>query len=94
MSGRRRAEILARTEIIRSHHLATIEEYRTWEVEGVYVLAEWATAGDSRVCTVCAPLQGTIWTLDEIEPMIPRHPQCRCVSIPFVDKTRTKVGGQ
>lgn len=94
MSGRRRAEILARTEIIRSHHKATIDEYRTWEVEGVYVLAEWVTAGDGRVCVECAALQNTIWTLDEIEGMIPLHPQCRCVSIPYVDLTRTKVGGQ
>lgn len=93
MPGKRRAEILARTEIIRAHHVATIQEYRNWEVEGVYVLAEWATAGDSRVCSICDGLQGSIWTLDEIEGMIPAHLQCRCVSIPFVDKTRTKVGG-
>jgi len=94
MPGRRRAEILARTEIIRAHHKATIDEYRTWGIEGVYVLAEWATAGDDRVCVQCGALQGTKWTLDEIEGMIPAHPQCRCVSIPFVDKTRTKVGGE
>jgi SPP1 gp7 family putative phage head morphogenesis protein len=93
MPGRRRAEILARTEIIRAHHIATIQEYRNWEIEGVYVLAEWMTAGDSRVCTECSSLQGTIWSLDEIEGMIPLHPQCRCISLPYVDKTRTKVGG-
>lgn len=92
MSGRRRAEILARTEIIRSHHKATIDEYRNWAVEGVYVLAEWVTAGDSRVCPQCSSLQNTVWTLDEIETMIPAHPQCRCVSVPFVDLTRTKIG--
>lgn len=94
MPGKRRAEILARTEIIRAHHKATINEYRTWEIEGVYVLAEWATAGDARVCPICETLQGTVWTLDEIENKIPAHPQCRCVSIPFVDKTRTKIGEQ
>lgn len=94
MSGKRRAEILARTEIIRAHHKATIDEYRTWAVEGVYVLAEWATAGDARVCPECSTLQGTIWTLDEIENIIPLHPQCRCVAIPFVDTKRTKIGGQ
>jgi len=76
MSGRRRAEILARTEIIRAHHLATIAEYRTWEVEGVYVLAEFVTAGDNRVCSQCASLQGKVYTLDEIETVIPVHPQC------------------
>jgi len=94
VSGRRRAEILARTEVIRAHHLATITEYRTWEVEGVYVLAEWSTAGDGRVCEACSSLQGTIWTLDEIENKIPFHPMCRCCSIPYVDTTRTKIGGQ
>lgn len=94
MPGRRRAEILARTEVIRSHHLATIAEYRAWEVEGVYVLAEFVTAGDLRVCPTCASLQNTIWTLDEAEGLVPQHPSCRCCVIPFVDKTRTKVGGQ
>ena len=30
----RRAEMLARTEIIRAHHNATIQEYKNWGVEG------------------------------------------------------------
>jgi len=80
----RRAEILARTEIIRAHHLATIQEYRNWGLVGVKVKAEWVTAGDDRVCEKCSALQGKVFTLDEIEPMIPLHPQCRCISIPFV----------
>ena len=82
MPGRRRAEILARTEVIRAHHVATIQEYRNWGVEGVEVQAEWKTAGDARVCDDCASLEGKIFTLDEIEPMIPRHPQCRCLALP------------
>lgn len=80
--AKRRAQILARTEIIRAHHVATIREYRNWELEGVQVQAEWQTAGDSRVCPICAELQGKVYSLDEIEPMIPRHPQCRCVALP------------
>lgn len=76
MPGRRRAEILARTEIIRAHHIATVQEYKTWGAHGVYVLAEWSTAGDGRVCAECAALEGTLWGLDEIEFMIPVHPQC------------------
>ena len=90
MPGRRRAEIMARTEIIRAHHIATVQEYRNWGVHGVYVLAEWSTAGDARVCPECAALEGTLWNLDEIEGMIPRHPLCRCVTIPYIDKTRTE----
>jgi SPP1 gp7 family putative phage head morphogenesis protein len=88
----RRAEMLARTEIIRAHHLATIQEYRNWAVEGVFVKAEWATAGDERVCPRCAPLQGTVWTLDQIEKMIPYHPQCRCIALPFMQSLVTRKG--
>lgn len=78
----RRAEMIARTEIIRAHHQATIQEYRNWGAEGVAVEAEWHTAGDSRVCEECAELEGHIFTLDEIEGMIPLHPQCRCNTLP------------
>jgi SPP1 gp7 family putative phage head morphogenesis protein len=80
----RRAEMLARTEIIRGHHLATIQEYRNWAVEGVFVQAEWVTAGDKRVCTRCEALaKGSPYTLDQIEKMIPAHPCCRCCAIPM-----------
>jgi len=88
--ARRRAEILARTEIIRAHHQATIQEYRNWALEGVYVQAEWVTAGDDRVCKKCEEKtkdsngNNIIYTLDEIEPMIPLHPQCRCVALPYL----------
>jgi SPP1 gp7 family putative phage head morphogenesis protein len=80
--AQRRAQILARTEIIRAHHIATINEYRNWGIAGVTVKAEWITAEDERVCEECAPLQNQIFSLDEIESMIPYHPQCRCVAIP------------
>jgi SPP1 gp7 family putative phage head morphogenesis protein len=80
--ARRRAEIMARTEIIRAHHLGTIQEYRNWGVAGVEIIVEWQTAGDERVCPECASLEGRRFTLDEIEGMIPVHPQCRCCAIP------------
>jgi len=79
----RRAEILARTEIIRAHHVATVQEYKNWAVEGVMVEAEFKTAGDDRVCEQCASLEGDVYTLDQIEGMIPVHPQCRCVALPY-----------
>jgi SPP1 gp7 family putative phage head morphogenesis protein len=84
--AQRRAEMLARTEIIRAHHQATIQEYRNWGVEGIIVKGEWKTAGDDRVCDICAQLEGKIFTLDEIEPMIPLHPQCRCVALPYIEE--------
>lgn len=81
--ARRRAETLARTEIIRAHHSAMVEEYRNWGLEGVKVKAEWQTAGDRRVCPECQTLEGNIYTLDQIQTMIPRHPNCRCIALPL-----------
>jgi len=88
--ARRRAELLARTEIIRAHHAATINEYKRWEVEGVRVQAEWQTAGDHRVCGDCASLQGKVFKLEVIENMIPFHPLCRCVALP-IEARRTEA---
>jgi len=80
--GITRARTLARTEIIQAHHQAMINTYREAGVQGVTVLAEWATAGDERVCEDCESLEGRVFTLDEIDSMIPLHPQCRCVALP------------
>jgi len=84
--AKRRAEMIARTELIRAHHLATIQEYRNWGLLNIRVKAEWKTAGDDRVCVRCASLEGKIFTLDEIEPMIPLHPLCRCIALPYIER--------
>jgi SPP1 gp7 family putative phage head morphogenesis protein len=81
-----RAEMLARTEVIRAHHQATIQEYRNWGVYGVKVKAEWQTTEDGRVCDRCSSMNGKEFTLEEIEALIPAHPRCRCVALP-VDQT-------
>jgi SPP1 gp7 family putative phage head morphogenesis protein len=88
--GKNRATLLARTEIIRSHHHATIQEYENWGAVGVTVLAEWQTAGDGRVCEKCNAIArrqtkfgNGVYTLKQILPMIPVHPQCRCVALPL-----------
>lgn len=85
--AQRRAKMLARTEVIRAHHQATIQEYRNWAVEGVIVKAEFITAGDDRVCEECLALEGQVYTLKEAEGLIPVHPRCRCITLP-VDVTR------
>jgi SPP1 gp7 family putative phage head morphogenesis protein len=78
-----RAEGLARTEVIRAHNAATIQEYRNWGVIGVNVLAEVVTAGDNKVCSVCnAIAKNGPYTLDEAEKMLPAHTNCRCCFIP------------
>lgn len=91
--GKVRARMIARTEIIRAHHVANINEYREAGIEGVTVLAEWGTAGTG-VCKRCQEKERqSPYTLDEIEPLIPLHPNCRCVAIPYLpeyEKRRNK----
>jgi len=82
--AQRRAQTMARTEMIRAHHQATIQEYENWGIEGVNVKAEWSTAGDDRVCQQCSALEGNVYSLEEIRPMIPVHPNC------FID-TQTPI---
>lgn len=85
IAAKRRAEILARTEIIRAHHLATIQEYRNWAVYNVIVKAEIMTAGDNRVCSICEALEkGGPYSLDKAEKMLPAHPLCRCCILPLL----------
>ena len=43
------------------------------------------TAQDEKVCSQCLALQGKIFSLDEIEPMIPLHPNCRCIALPYIE---------
>ncbi len=81
--ARRRAQILARTEVIRTHHQATIQEYKNWRVVGIRVQAEIRTAGDDRVCSICQPQEGEIYSIEEAFNLIPFHPQCRCIALPF-----------
>ncbi len=82
--GKVRARALARTEIIRAHHSANVQEYRMAGIEKVRVKAEWVTAGFN-VCQICACNDGKIFTLRQIEGLIPAHPNCRCVIAPIVE---------
>lgn len=87
--AQRRADMLARTEIIRAHHQATIQEYMNWRIEKVFIKAEWMTARDNRVCSKCEKLQGEVFTLEEVMNMIPQHPLCRCIALPYIVKSQT-----
>ena len=85
--AKRRAQILARTEIIRAHAEAQLQEFKNWGVEGVTVKAEWITAGDNRVCEQCAEAEGSKFTIEQAQGLIPLHAQCRCAWIPFIERT-------
>lgn len=97
--AKRRAQTLARTEIIKAHHQATIQEYTNWAAEGVTVQAEWTTAGDGAVCERCALLQGTKYKLADAMSILPAHPNCRCIMLPTMPEAKSpnlkgNVGGK
>lgn len=78
----RRAETVARTEIIRAHAEGQLNALEALGVEEVGVAVEWSTAGDERVCAECEPMEGVVLKLEEAHGMLPRHPNCRCAWIP------------
>lgn len=80
--GRTRSTILARTEIVRAHAEGQLDSLEELGVKEVGVAVEWSTAGDDRVCPLCAPLEGVVMKIKEARGSIPRHPQCRCAFVP------------
>jgi SPP1 gp7 family putative phage head morphogenesis protein len=85
--GLNRAKTLARTEVIRAHHNANINELEAAGIEGVKVKAEWSTAGFN-VCPICDSNEGREFTLGNIRGLIPAHPNCRCCAIPVVPRPK------
>ncbi len=87
--SRARAQLIARTEVIRSHSEGMLDSFEELGAEGVVVMAEWMTAGDEKVCEICAPNEGKVMTVDEARGLIPYHPNCRCTWAEYVrDETK------
>jgi SPP1 gp7 family putative phage head morphogenesis protein len=80
----KRAEVIARTEIIRASNQGALAVYRQYDVKRV----RWLTALDERVCRICGPLHGKVFPIDNIPfggP--PAHPRCRCFIVPHLATT-------
>jgi len=86
-----RANVIARTEIIRAHAEGQLDAFERLGVDEVGVMAEWSTAGDDRVCIECGELEGVVMTVKEARGLLPRHPNCRCCWIP-AQKARKEKG--
>ena len=87
----KRALTIARTETIRAHAEGQLDALEQLGVKEVGVMVEWSTAGDTRVCPLCQPMEGTVLKLKEARGLIPLHPNCRCSFIPAnVGEDRTK----
>lgn len=82
--GGNRAEVIARTEIIRAHAEGQLDSMKSMGVEQVGAEVEFSTAGDDRVCPECSELEGQVYGIDDARGVIPVHPQCRCAWLPVV----------
>lgn len=80
--SKNRAETIARTEIIRAHAEGQLDAFEKLKVEEIGVAVEWSTAGDSRVCPLCSPMDGVVYKTKEAHSLLPRHPNCRCSFLP------------
>ena len=84
-----RAELIARTELVRAYNRGNLENIKMAGIEK----KQWVTGHDERVCPICAPMNGQVKNVNEpfvgklpngkiIKVMTPPiHCQCRCVII-------------
>jgi SPP1 gp7 family putative phage head morphogenesis protein len=77
-----RAFTIAHTEIARCHSDGQLDEMEDMGVTKLGAAVEWLTAGDDRVCEMCAPLNGIVLTTKEACGLLPRHDECRCCWTP------------
>lgn len=80
--GKRRGQMIARTEIIRAHSEGVLDSLEQLGVEEVGVMVEWLATPDERTCELCSSMEGTVMKIEEARGLIPRHPLCRCSPIP------------
>lgn len=80
--GQARAEMIARTEIIRAHAEGQLDAFEKMGVQEIGVEVEWLATADDRTCPECESMEGTIFSIDEARGMIPAHPNCRCAFAP------------
>jgi len=89
--SKQRAMTIARTEMIHAHAEGQLDAFDRLGVEEVGVMAEWSTAGDDKVCSLCGPMEGVVLKVKEARGLIPRHPNCRCAWVP-ADADRKEKG--
>lgn len=75
------ANRIGRTELARASTEGSRRSMKEYGVERV----EWESALERRTCPICASLNGKKFPIDQAPPL-PRHPFCRCVLQPVIDK--------
>lgn len=81
---KRRAETIARTEMIRAHAEGQLIGFEKMGVTTLGVQAEWLATKDKKTCPHCKAMSGKVFTIDEARGKIPAHPNCRCAWVPNI----------
>ncbi len=81
MSPTHWANTTARTEVMNAYTVGRLDGFK---LSGVVDKVQYSTSPDERLCEVCAPLDGTIYKLENADGIIPVHPNCRCQWIPLI----------
>jgi SPP1 gp7 family putative phage head morphogenesis protein len=74
--GKKRATLIARTEVMKAVNQGAKERYTEAGVR-----TEWLTTHDERLCDECFSLDGKL-TPEDTGGLPPRHPNCRCCVLP------------
>lgn len=78
-SARKRAWLIARTELHRARQRAAIDIYKANKVNTV----KWKAIADNRICSNCLSRENKHYHINEIiDSLPPIHPRCRCRVIP------------
>ena len=80
-----RAEMIARTEIIRAFNEGAWQRYKA----AGFKRWKWLTAADERVCAICGPKDGRVYPEGAQRP--PAHPRCRCTILPATEKPTISI---
>ena len=79
-----RAQMIARTEIIRAHAEGQLNGFETLAIDEVTPDVEFSAIYDSKLCPECEELDGKIYTIEEARGIVPVHPNCRCSWSPII----------
>lgn len=78
-SARRRAYLIARTELHRARQRAAVDIYKAAGIK----MVKWVGIGDGRICANCKAMNGRTFNLEDMEDRLPPlHPRCRCRLLP------------
>ena len=76
-----RARLLSMTEMVRAHHIGTYRMYDELGVATVELMVETIAQGGA--CSDCEAMANNPMSLGEAFDLIPLHPLCKCVIVPF-----------